>query len=141
MLHPDFPVIEDTYQMTKEWAVLLPTPFNRRIEGGDLIIWKPGFTIYIAVWNNDRNLSVDKLFDQVKSGISPDATDVLSESQGDILYFSYRLNEESGDNRAAAFYCYAVSSNGYVQAAMYFDSENDTPFAKKIWRSLHVTAP
>ncbi len=54
-LHPDFPVVEDLYQMTKEWSVSLPSKFNRRMEDDDLVIWQPGFTIWTTVWNNDKS--------------------------------------------------------------------------------------
>lgn len=59
-LHPGFPVVQDTYQMTKEWSVTLPGRFNRRIEDGSLVLWRPGFTIWTSVWGNDKKESAEK---------------------------------------------------------------------------------
>ncbi|WP_444896945.1 hypothetical protein ACJJI5_10515 [Microbulbifer sp. EKSA008] len=141
MLHPDFPIVEGHYQMTREWSLMLPDQFNRRVEDDDLIIWRPGFTIYVAVWGNDHNVSAQDLFEELKADISPSSYDLTSESNNDVLYFSYRLAEESNDERVAAFYCYAVNDNGYVQMAVYFDTEKDAESAKEIWRSLRAKAP
>lgn len=57
MLHPEFPVVVGRYQMTPDWAVTLPRPFNRRTEDGSLVFWRPGF------------LSVDQLLDDFERDI------------------------------------------------------------------------
>jgi hypothetical protein len=136
VLSPNFPVIEGKHQITKSWSMSLPTQFNRRIEDEDIVIWKPGFTIYIAVWNNDNNLSHESLFNSVTEDISLEAFDVNSNENGEINFFSYRLNEDINDQRVAAFYCYAISPNGYVQSVMYFDNEKDVDDAIRIWESF-----
>ena len=50
-LHPDFPVIEGRYKMTEVWGISLDQKHNRRVEKGSLVIWRPGFTIWINVWS------------------------------------------------------------------------------------------
>jgi hypothetical protein len=57
LLHPKFPIVEGHYQLTEEWSVDLPEAFNRRIEEGQMVIWRSGFTIWMAIWNNDKNQS------------------------------------------------------------------------------------
>jgi hypothetical protein len=136
VLSPDFPVIEGKHEITKSWSITLPTQFNRRIEDEDIVIWKPEFTIYIAVWNNDKKRSHDSLFNSVTEDISLEAFDINSNENGEIKLFSYRLNEDMNDQRVSAFYCYAVSPNGYVQSVMYFDVEKDVDDAIKIWESF-----
>jgi hypothetical protein len=54
----------------------------------------------------------------------------------DSLFYSYRLNEDEGDNRVAAFYCFAFGVDGHVEMAIYFNKEEDVEFAKQIWQSL-----
>lgn len=58
-LHPDYPVVSGDYQLTETWSVSLPLKFNRRIEDGSLILWRPGLTIYFTAWNNDHQESAD----------------------------------------------------------------------------------
>ncbi len=140
MLHPDFPVIESHYQMTREWSLTLPGKFNRRTEDGDLVIWRPGFTIWAAVWNNVDDKSREECLAWIKQDISEGAFDLVEERQAHVLRMRYRLAEDSDDSRVAAYYCFAVSDRSHVQMAMYFDDEADLGCAEHIWKSLTITS-
>ena len=135
-LDPEFPIVEGHYQMTKEWSVDLPSKFNRRFEERDLVIWKPGFTIWTTVWNNDKSESPDERLAWIKDDSSPNAFDAVTEASNGLLRYSYRLKENSDDDRLPAFYCYAIGKAGHVQIAIYFDSPPDLSAAQAIWRSL-----
>lgn len=135
-LHPNFPVVKGRYQITKEWAVDLPGEFNRRFEDGSLVIWRPGFTIWTTVWNNDHDETLDQRLNWIEADSSPDAHSQETEKVGGLIRYAYRLEEESHDSRRPAFYCFAIGQNGHVQMAIYFDREDDLATAKQIWRSL-----
>lgn len=125
--------------MTKEWAVNLPTKFNRRMEDGDLVIWKPGFTIWSSVWDNDKSESPEERLTWIRGHSSPDAFDAVTETSGGLIRYSYRLKEDSDDDRLPAIYCYAIGKAGHVQMAIYFDAPDDLATAQAIWRSLTET--
>jgi hypothetical protein len=135
-LHPEYPVVEAHYQMTKDWSVNLPTKFNRRFEDRNLVIWKPGFTIWTTVWDNDKLESPDERLAWIRDDSSPGAFDEVTETSNGLLRHSYRLKEESDDDRLPAFYCHAIGKDGHVQMAIYFDSPDDLDAAQAIWRSL-----
>ena len=135
-LHPDFPVVKDKYQMTKNWTVVLPGAFNRRIEEGSLVLWRPGFTIWTTVWGNDHNETAEKRLDNIKQ-ISDQSKFDETKLDGKVLLYSYRLHEDAEDRRVAAFYCFAFGETGHVQMAIYFDKEDDASLANKIWHSLN----
>ena len=140
MLHPDFPVVEDEYKLTETWAVTLPGKFNRRFEDGDLIIWRPGLTIYVVIWNNDENESIADRMAAIKEEMSPDAFAIEEKNDGDILRFGYRLNEDRGEEIVHAWYGFAFAPDGHVQAAIYFDEESDVEVARQIWLSFSQAA-
>lgn len=135
-LHPDFPVVEGQYQMTDEWSVLLPSAFNRRIEDGDLVLWQPGMTAWVAIWNNDKNETSQQRLDWVKESPSPDATSQKEMRRGEVVYYTYRLAEPSDDHRVPALYCYAFAPASHVQMALYFDKEIDSENAQNLCFSL-----
>ena len=122
--------------MTKEWSVDLPSNFNRRLEESDIVIWKPGFTIWTTVWNNDKSESPEERMVWIKENSSPDAFDAVTEASNGVLRYAYRLKENSEDARLPAFYCFAIGEAGHVQMAIYFDSPEDLANAQAIWRSL-----
>lgn len=139
-LHPDYPVIEGRYQMTREWSVFLPEKFNRRIEDDNLVIWKPGFTMWIIIWDNDESESAEDRLEWLKEDTSPEVFDVTMETFEGGIRFSYRLKEDSQDERQPAFYCFVIGESGHVQVAMYLDSPDEITMAEDIWRSLSETA-
>ncbi len=140
-LHPDFPVVEGTCRLTEDWSVVLPASFNKRIEDGDIVIWKPGFTIWTAIWNNDEDESQRERLRWLQDETSPDAFDEITEAGDGLIRYAYRLEEGSDDQREAAFYCFAIGDAGHVQMAIYFDSTDDIPLAKEIWQSLSEQKP
>lgn len=136
-LHPDFPIVKGNYQMTKSWSVNLPTQFNQRIEDGDLVLWRPGFTIWATVWNNDESESQQERLKSIQDDSSPGAFGEITEISDRISRYAYRLREDSEDNREPAFYGFAIGARGHVQMAIYFDSPDDLAEAEEIWRSIN----
>lgn len=139
-MHPDFPVVKGFQRLTSDWALTLPEAFNRRIQDEDLVFWRTGFTVYIAIWNNDRNETVRERLEWLRAGHSPDAFAIEEESDGDLLRMCYRLTE-GGDGRVVhALYGFIIGQNSHVQMAAYFDDETELQTAKRIWRSFAETA-
>jgi hypothetical protein len=136
MLNPDFAVVEGKHQMTKRWSITLPDKFNRRVEEGDLVLWRPGFTIWVSALNNDHGESKADRLAWLRQKASEDAFDVQKESDDNVMRLAYRLNEESEDQRVTAFYGFVVGANGHIQLGIYFDDENDKDLARKIWLSV-----
>ena len=135
-LHPDFPVVHGKYQMTIDWAINLPIEFNRRVEGGSLVLWRPGFTIWVDARNNDKELTTDAQLEWLKTLISRDAFDIQESNANDVKFLTYRLSESIGGDRVPALHCFAVSSTGYVSLAIYFDKEEDLKTAFSIAKGL-----
>ncbi len=136
MLNPNFPVVAGEYALTPEWTITLPGEFSRRFEDQDLVIWRPGITLWIAVWGNDEEESPDERLSDIVDGIDVGAFDLITEEDGNLRRFRYRLNEEAADKRVAPFYCFVVGTSGHVQLAIYFDAERDVTTAETLWRSL-----
>jgi hypothetical protein len=135
-IHPNFPVVEGYYQMTSEWAIVLPSKFNRRIEDGDLVLWQPGFTAWIAVWENNKNETKEQRLAWVKTEQSPDSQFRKEKRLGSLLLYTYRLAEVAEDNRIPALYCYAFADKSHVQMAIYFDKEESLSTAEELCFSL-----
>lgn len=135
-MNPSFPIVEGVYRLTEKWSITLPGPFNRRIEDGDLVLWRPGLTMWIAVWGNDERETTSARLEWLRGDASEEAYDFLEEEDGGLLRFSYRLAEESEDDRADALYCFAIADESHVQMAVYFDREQDLETAQALWRSL-----
>ena len=135
-LHPEFPIVNGHYQLTSEWSTALPVELNRRVENGNLALWRKSFTSWFEIWNNDKKESKKVRLAWMKSEIPPVAPDIKEVSSKKVLRLSYRVFESAEDNRQPALYCFAIGKNGYVQAAFYFDKQEGISLAQKICGSL-----
>lgn len=133
VLNRNFPVVEGKYQMTKEWTITLPTTFNRRIEDKQLVLWRPGITIWATVWNNDKNQSIGTRIRSIKKNISKEAYDIKESKR----FLSYRLSEKAEDKRVPALYGLVFRGSGHAQVSIYFDSEESVEMATSILERIN----
>ena len=140
-LNPDFPVVEGRYQMTSDWSIELDQPYNRRLEDGSLVLWRPAFTIWISVWGNDNSETIDQRVDWIVSESSPDAFDVVSGQKGPVFRHAYRLDEHRTEGPVHGYYGYIVAPDGHLQIAIYFDVRVDSALAKAILESVRYREP
>jgi hypothetical protein len=125
--------------MTPEWALVLREKFNRRIEDGSMVFWRPGLTVWINVWGNDKAASREDRLRRIKADVSPKAFDIEERSTSNPLRYTYRIKEDDDQGKAAALYCFAVGEFGHVQMAIYLDQEADIAKARSIAHSLQET--
>lgn len=136
-LHPDYPIVTGNYKMTDEWAVTLPVDFNRRIEDGSLVLWRPALTFWVTIWGNDKGTSEENRL----ASILETASDLRGEQQiertDNLVLLTYELPEEDRSRQNSVYKSisgYVIASIGHVQISAYFD----TPEAKIIgYKTIH----
>jgi hypothetical protein len=131
-LHPDVPIVEEDYALSDAWRITLPAKFNRRVEEGALVLWRPGLTLYFIAWNNDHDDSIEKRLGLLKADLSPKAFDPREEVVDGVPRYSYRLVEE-GVN---VLYGFVVDDSGHLQVAISFDDEADLDVVYALFASV-----
>jgi hypothetical protein len=138
-LHPDFPVVSGDYLMTTGWHVSLPEEFNRRIEDGSLVLWRPELTFWINVWNNDNQLTVDQQLNAILNSASDDRSDEKIDRDSAITRLTYELTEIDPERANAEYRSisgYVISSRGYAQISAYYDSPSARTLGYQIIHSV-----
>jgi len=135
-LHPDFPVVSGDYQLSSRWAITLPKEMNRRFEDRDLVLWRPGITVWMSLWNNDREETVGERLAWLQSDASPEAFEVSVEANSTPARYSYRLNEQREGGVVFALYGFALKADGHLQVAIYVDEEADLADARALLSSV-----
>jgi hypothetical protein len=123
-LHPDFPVVEGRFRLTREWELDLPGKFNRRMEDGDMVLWRPGLTFWIAVWGPEAGKTPEQTLAWILEDASPDRIDEKVDRAGDLVRLTYRLQEEDPERTPANYTSisgYVIGSSGHVQITAYSD--------------------
>jgi hypothetical protein len=136
-----FPLLIGRVGLSGEVSVHLPRAFKQRFEDRQMVLWRPGFTIWLSLWDNPRGESVEQRKAGFAAAASPDKFDEIEAAEEERLYYSYRLAEHAADNRAAAFYGFAFYDTGSLHLSMYFDREVDVELAQAILRSANDLPP
>ncbi|MEO7091888.1 MAG: DUF2185 domain-containing protein [Polyangiales bacterium] len=131
---PGFPIVEGRFALSKNWMLALPEQYARRVEDGSLVLWRPGITLWINAWGNDRGESQAARLAAMTAGISTSAREIQQGIADRVTRFSYLLTEDNQD----ALYAFAFSDAGHLQMAIYFDDPADASTARAI--ALSVTA-
>jgi hypothetical protein len=109
---PGFPVVQGDHALTARWTLHLPQQFAGRVEDGDLVLWRPGLTIWVAAWDNDHNEPKSERLAKAKCDCSPDRFAEREAVQGGITRFSYRLRDEDDDEPVESLNSLAFADDG-----------------------------
>ena len=135
-LHPEFPVVSGDYALNENWALTLPDEFNRRLEEQDLVLWRPGFTIWLSLWNNDHDETIAERLTWIREDVSDEAFDLKLDADSDPGRLVYRLNERREEDVVYALYGFVVKADGHLQMAMYVDEEGSIEAAATVFASV-----
>ena len=135
---PGFPLIQGDHALNETWSIHLPNQFARRVEDGQLVLWRPGLTIWLADWENDNNETQAQRLAWIKGEASPARFDARESVAGAVTRFSYRLRDESEDGPVESLSAYVISDDGHLQLSVYFDDVADAPTARQLVDSVAV---
>jgi hypothetical protein len=133
---PGFPIVEGDHALTTTWSIHLPERFARRVEDHQLVLWRPGFTIWLAAWDNDHGDSRAKRLAEIKTSLSPDRFAEHQNEAENLTRYSYRLRDENEDGPVESLYGFVISDDGHLQMAIYFDDTKDEAEARKLVESV-----
>lgn len=131
-LLPAFPGLN---RLTQSWEVQIQEHMLRRIEKGELIMWRPGLTFYVTCFVSDdqdeRALVVDFMKD-----ISKNAESLFVDRAKGFTQIQYDLIEsvEGQDQKGA--YISGFSDGNVIHIAAYYDQEPERTILQSFARSL-----
>lgn len=137
---PGFPLVEGDYALTEGWSIHLSKPFARRIEEGDLVLWRPGLTIWLSAWSNDHNESQAKRLAHIKKSASRKRFADSESTADNVTRFSYRLRDENEHGPVESLYGFVIGDEDHLQLAIYFDDPADEACARELVASVAVRA-
>lgn len=142
-LHPDYPVVSGSYQMTDEWSTTLPEDFNRRIEDGSLVLWRPELTFWINVWGVKDNASLEERLKGILERANPQRMEQQVERLPAILRLTYEIPEHDAARRVPDYTSisgYVLAPASQVQISAYYDSASARRLAYQVIHSVRGVA-
>lgn len=101
-----------------------------------MVLWRPGFTIWLTAWNNEHGESQGKRLAGVKKSVSPERFAEDESQARNLTRYSYRLRDESEDGPVESLYGFVLSDDGHLQLAIYFDDPKDEAEARQLVNSV-----
>ncbi len=105
---------------------------NRRFVDDSLILWRPGLTARLAVWDGAVEQPTQRL-DQLVSGLPEQAYNRLQWSDGHTVHYSFRFADDTSHD---ALYGFTIAATSLVDTAVHFDSEDDADTAYQMLESV-----
>ncbi len=132
------PLVDPDQKLLDGFVIRLPFPMARRIDEGSLVFWHTpkGLTFWI-----DAGKRADENADVLKGwqiACSDGATDKITERDGELTRFGYRLTEESDDDREPAFYGFVSQGAREFTFAAYFNDPEMIDDVMATWRSIRL---
>lgn len=133
---PGFPVVEGEHPLTATWMIHLSERFARRSDDGQLVLWRPGLTIWLTAWNNDRGQSQAERLAWFKGMASPERWAERESSADGVTRFSYRLRDQNEDGPVESLAAFIIGDDGLLQMSVYFDDPADEVTAQNLADSV-----
>jgi hypothetical protein len=129
------PVEKGNINITNEWSFDVSTRMVKRIDKGSLVVWRPGFTLWIDAYkpeDKDINARERKLLDI----ISPERINFESIRQDQLQKIRYELTEESGEYIQKSAYISGLTESQEIHITIYYDDPKSISEIDEIWNTI-----
>ena len=134
---PKFPMVKGRYQMTDNWSIELKDEYKKRFEDGSLVLWRPGITSWIVVYNAKPGKTREDALKWRKQESDKKKVQEFETSDAKYLRYAYLVFEKTEHDERWALYSFTFGKDsGHVMMATYFDDKKDLEKAKQLWMSL-----
>jgi len=129
------PVNRGYVQINENWGFNVSSRMLRRFDEGDLVIWRPDFTIWLSVVEDSEGTLEDRIAKSVKD-ISADKKDFERTEIDGLSKFRYSLVEETDGKKQTSSYIYGFEGDHKIYMAIYYDNKSSLEEIDDIWTSL-----
>jgi hypothetical protein len=123
------PVSVGLLRFSDAWQLTSPRRLLRWLSHGDMVLWRPGLTVWLAVLQGPDD--VEARIRSLRKSASADATHVSHQVTPALGRLSYRLEEDG----KAGLYGFLRTRTDELHLAAYFDEDEDEAEARAIWAS------
>src|SRR5688572_17639867 len=122
-------------EITSHWSMELDSDFFRRVDDGDLVLWKPGRTVYAAVYWTDVAAAEEAIARMVEGrpGV-PRRT--FDRSEPGLAGHAYLLPEGDGTGRYRGLHAGTGTPGTAASVTVYTQHLAELNWALQAWQSV-----
>ena len=118
-----------------DWSVLVEPDFKRRVDCGDVVLFKPGRTIYASVFNTN-NAEAEVAIEKMLEGRPGIPVQMFDRQEPGLAGHAYLLPEGNGGRRYWGLNTWTAAKGSVACVTIYFDDFNDLNWAIGLWKSV-----
>ncbi len=125
-------------RITVEWTMEISSTMTRRVDENSLVVWRPGFTIWIDVFKGGPDTVSDRV-DEILRTQSKQSENLQQEDADGMTKVRYSLVEKREGYEQPAIYLFGITQKSEIHMGIYYDEEKDLPEVEKIWQTFLYT--
>lgn len=140
--------LEDDYlinhRLTEEWMIEINNMFERKVEESSDLLYTTGdksvrITIRNEAGKNRNEISAEYLkIIKNRDQTSAKTLKTFDFSDEEIRRLGYLIQEDNTGKHYGVVYAFSIADNQAVQAAFYFDEEEDLNWAIETWKKIKL---
>ncbi|WP_080776832.1 DUF2185 domain-containing protein [Chryseobacterium phocaeense] len=139
--------VEDDYmvkhRLTEKWELSINNLFERQKEqNGDLLYTTGDKSLRLAVWNDDRSkpeiYSEHRQMIANRDGSLGKMLKTFEFSDHQVSRLGYMIKESDENRTYYVIYAFSIIDHQLIQAALYFDYEEDESWAVETWKGIQL---
>ena len=117
------------------WSLLVGPEFQRGVEGGDVVLWKPGQTIHASVFNTN-NAEAEEAIEKMIEGRPGIPVQTFDREEPGLAGHAYLLPETCHDRNYWGLNTWTAAKGEVACVTIYFDRFEDLNWAITVWKSV-----
>ena len=117
------------------WSILVDSAFQRRVDGGDVVLWRPGRTIHASVFNTN-NTAAEEAIEKMIEGRPGIPVQIFDRQEPGLTGHAYLLPEGDQEHRYWGLNTWTAARGSVACVTIYFDDLDDLNWAITLWKSV-----
>jgi len=137
-LHPDYPSVLGDVVLSSAWHIFLPKAMNKKEEGDTIVLWRPGLTLWITVYQHPY--PQQQLLEQVRDRKPKGARIAYDEKIENFYLFVFEDAEKYIGNGKSlerkAINAHAIGEGTFILFGIYPANNEQTAVAYDILKNI-----
>lgn len=131
------PVLKGTVRVPQCWRFDISEQMFRRIDGGSLVFWRPGLTLWMDLYTTPGQ-PIEERIGEILSIKNEAAADLERRDEPGLVKMRYSLTETVDGKELRGVYLFGFTEEEELHLAAYYDNEAELKEIDKIWETLGV---
>jgi hypothetical protein len=118
-----------------DWSILVDPEFQRRIDDGNVVLWKPGQTVHASVFNTN-NAEAEDAIERMIEGRPGIPVQMFDREEPGLAGHAYLLPEGDGEHTYWGLNTWTAAKGSVACVTIYFDNIEDLNWAITVWKSV-----